>query len=345
MEILPVQVKVNADFKADITPAIQAASDVVSSSNKGIGKLLNAAFGPWIANRERAIVLAHAQTERERRLIAEGKMSFHDGKLLSIPESSADIFTALHELNHQGDAKRFEEAMQEATYQLSGVPDDQISDEALSQTFFNHWRREAEMIDEDDLRQFWASLLVEETKQPGSISPRTLDVARNLSREEARLFEHMAKYSRGRSLFVNDKGEPPIGRYGDLLQLINAGVLGGQSSQQEFQVHMDSVEQKNCADILFENDGFLIKCFGDKVNVSCHVLTNEGFALTKIQNIRRSQDDIIAIAKTIASQVPHRLVSVYNITHIEKVEHDKCNCRYEHNPVWTTKNQAQPDKE
>lgn len=345
MEVLPVQVKANTDIKADITPAIQAASNVVSSSKKGIGKLLNAAFGPWIANRERAIALANAQTERDRRQIAEGKLSFRDGYLLSIPESNSNVLFALHELNRQGDARRFQEAMQEAVSQLSEVPDEQISNEPLSQTFFNRWRREAEMIDEDDLRQFWASLLVKETKQPGSITPRTLDVARNLSQEDARLFEHIAKFTCDNALFVNNDGAPPNRQYPDLLQLINAGVLGSQSSRRMFPTRTDATEQKPCADILFATDGFLIKCFGDKVLINCHILTNEGFALLKILNVRRSQDDIVAIAKTIADQSPHRLVSVHRIAHIVQLEHGDYSYRYERNPVWTTKMSGLSNKE
>ena len=345
MEILPVQVKANADIKADVTPAIQAASNVVSSSNKGIGKLFRAAFGPWIANRERAIALANAQTERDRRLIAEGKLSFRDGNLLSIPESNSNILFALHELNHQGDARRFQEAMQEAVSQLSGVPDEQISDEPLSQTFFNRWRREAELIDEEGLRQFWSSLLVKETKQPGSITPRTLDVARNLSQEDARLFEHMAKFTCDNALFVNNDGAPPNRQYPDLLQLINAGVLGSQSSRRMFPTRTDATEHKPCADIVFATDGFLIKCFGDKVLINCHILTNEGFALLKILNVRRSQDDIVAIAKTIAAPSPHRLVSVHKIVHIDKMEDGSYNYKYERDPLWTTKKPSHSDKD
>ena len=344
METPDVQAMANLDIKADVTPAIQATSDVVSSSNKGIGKLLNAAFGPWIANRERAIALANEQTERDRRLIAEGKLAFRDGNLLSIPEANSNILVALHELNHQGDARRFQEAMQEAVSQLSGVPDEQISNEPLSQTFFNRWRREAEMIDEDSLRQFWASLLVKETKQPGSITPRTLDVARNLSQEDARLFEHMAKFTCGNALFVDNDGAPPNRQYHDLLQLINAGVLGSQSSRRVFPTHTYDTGQKPCADILFTNDGFLIKCFGDKVQISCHILTNEGFALLKILNIQRSQDDIVAIAKTIEEQSPHRLVSVHRIAHIDQLEHGGYSYQYERNPVWISKKADQSDK-
>ena len=172
MEALPMQAKLNADAKADLTPLVQATADWVAAPRKWLEKLSNVMVGTWVARREQAIAFTRAETMRKCRLIEEGKLSYRDGELLPAPEPTADVFATLHELNHQGDAKRLEQAILEAARQLSGIPDDQISDEPLSQTFFNRWRREAEMIDEGDLRRFWASLLVEETKRPGSISPR-----------------------------------------------------------------------------------------------------------------------------------------------------------------------------
>ena len=64
-ETLLVHGNVNADVKADTTPLVQATADVVSSSNKGIGKLLNAFFGKWIAMSERSVALIQAQTEKD----------------------------------------------------------------------------------------------------------------------------------------------------------------------------------------------------------------------------------------------------------------------------------------
>ncbi len=342
MGIPNVHAKANLDIKADVTPAIQATSDIVSSSNKGIGKLLNATIGPWIANRQRLVALINAQTVRECRQIENGELSFRDGKLLPELNSSSNAFLVLNELNHRGDAKRFEATIREAVRQISSVPDDQVSDEPISQTFFNRWRREAEMIGEEDLRQFWASLLVEETKQPGRISPRTLDVARNLSLEEARLFERMAKFTFEDALIVDNKGCPPGGRYVDILKLINAGLLGSQTSERSFPLKTEGSEQKPYADLLFTNDGYLIRCFGDEGRVSCRVLTNEGVALLKILNVCRTQEDIVAIAKTVAAQVHHRLVSVHKIISVKATE-QRVFYQYQSEPVWTTKKTEESD--
>ena len=337
MELSPV--KANLDAKADLTPLANAGANLIDSPRKGIGKVLNTWMGRWFAKTDRDIALLNAQTIRDCQLIAEGKMEYREGKLLPVPDLSSvkDVYTVLHALNHQADAKRLGAAITEVARQLADIPDDQISDEPLSQTFFNRWRREAEMIDEEDLRQFWASLLVEETKQPGSISPRTLDVARNLSRDEAKLFEQMVKDVFEKALIVDGKSVPPGCGYIDKIRLQDAGLVGSEDSQREFQVHSDGGSGKPFADIVFQDDRYLIRCFGDKVQVSCHVLTTAGVELMKILSVRRTQEDVVAIAKAIADQKKHSLVEVHKVTSIEPGDSGGFGYRYEIDPVWTTK--------
>ena len=225
MEILPVHAKINADVKADVSPAIQAVADAVHSPLKGVGKILNALVGPWVASRERVTALLRAQTEQDCKRITDGSLTYRDGNLLSMPDSSADIYTALHSLNHQADAKRLEAAVLEAVRQISDLPSEQISDEPLSQTFFNRWRREAEMIDEEELRQWWARILVEEAKKPHSISPKTLDVVKNLSRQDCVVFMRLCKGVIKNELLVTYDNKPVFGTYEDVVQLQEAGLL------------------------------------------------------------------------------------------------------------------------
>ena len=337
MELSPV--KASFDIKADLTPLANAGANLIDSPRKGIGKVLNTWMGRWFAKTDRDIALLNAQTIRDCQLIAEGKMEYREGKLLSVPDLSSvkDVYTVLHALNHQADAKRLGAAITEVARQLADIPDDQISDEPLSQTFFNRWRREAEMIDEEDLRQFWAKLLVEETKAPHSISPRTLHVARDLLREDAVLFERVARCVFDDTLVVDGNSIPPNCSYLEKIQLQDARLVGIEDSRREFRVHSDGRSGKSCADIVFQNDGYLIRCFGNEVHVSCHVLTTAGIELMKILSIRRTQEDIVAIAKTIADQKKHSLVEVHKVTSIEPGDSGGFGYRYEIDPVWTTK--------
>lgn len=225
MEVRPIQAKLNADAKADLTPLVQATADWIAAPRKWLEKLSNAMVGTWVARREQAIAFTRAETIRKCRLIEEGKLSYRDGQLLPAPEPTTDVFAALHELNHQGDAKRLEQAILEAARQLSGVPDDQISDEPLSQTFFNRWRREAEAIDEDDLRTLWAGLLKEEVVEPGTISPKTLDVIKDLSRADCECFMRLCKGVIKNELLVTYDNKPVFGVYEDVVRLQDVGLI------------------------------------------------------------------------------------------------------------------------
>jgi hypothetical protein len=343
MEPTPIQGKMNVEIRADATPLVQATANAISSVHKGLAKIHNALFGKWIAQSERSIALLQAQTQKDCADINAGTKIYREGMLSDCPDPKTvvDVYDALHTLNHVADARRLQAAVEEAARQISDVPPEEISDEPITQTFFNRWRREAEMIDEDDLRRFWASLLVEEAKKPNSISPRTLNVARNLSREEARLFENMAKYVCNGALFVNRRKAPPVGQYVDLLKLINAGLVGSQLSRQELKGTTGTQDDGLHAEVLFEEDGFLIQCGGERIRFSGHLLTNEGLELMNLLPLRRTQEDIVNIAKAIADQNTYRWVSVHVLTNVSHFPQGKTQYRYLSEPIWTTKRPEQ----
>lgn len=191
MEVPGVDVKIEA--KADLTPAVEAGSDIATKSHKGVAKFVYALCGPWMEKRIANAKLIEAQGIQNCLAIENGAAKYDDGKLIPFaPQATMESsFDALHKLCHASDAKRLHAAMQEAARQISEVPEEQVSDEPLSQDFFNHWRREAEMIDDEEVRKWWASLLAEEAKMPNSISARTLDVARDLSKTEADFSTHV----------------------------------------------------------------------------------------------------------------------------------------------------------
>jgi predicted dehydrogenase len=100
------------------------------------------------------------------------------------------------------------------------------------------------MIDEDELRQWWARILVEEAKKPHSISPRTLDVARRLSKEEALLFVKMVKGEVDGIIPVDSKGHPQYISYAEALMLQSAELIFAQQSQTTFRLAYDIDEKQ-----------------------------------------------------------------------------------------------------
>lgn len=231
-EMIPVQGNVTAEVRADATSLVQAAADVVSSSNKGVGKILKAFFGKWIAKNERSVALIQAQTEKDCSDIRNGIKVFSRGELLDcpVPDTITGIYDVLHTLNHMSDARRLQVAIEDALRQIVAVPPDEITDESLSQTFFNRWRREAEMIDDDELRKWWAGLLKEEAIQSNRISMRTLDVVKNLSKEDCWRFASLCRGAICGELIVSYDNRPIFGSYEDVVSLQDLGLVSNLQS-------------------------------------------------------------------------------------------------------------------
>ena len=334
MEILPVQTKLNADVKTDATPLVQATANVVSSSNKGVGKMLNALFGKWIAKNERSIELLQAQTEKDCADIKSGLKVYRDGQLLDCPNqaTAVDVYDALHTLNHMSDARRLQAALEEAMRQISEVPSDQISDEPIPQTFFNHWRREAEMIDEDELRQWWARILVEEAKNPHSISPRTLDVARRLSKEEALLFVKMVKGEIDGIIPVDSKGHPQYISYAEALLLQGAELIFAQHSQTTFEVAYKIDENHTGTCIPLHNAGLMLCVHKKEFSISCYILTDAGRRLLPIAQEPRKVEDYIAIASRLSSLSENTIMSLHPNMRVRGAQ-----LSWSPIPLWTSK--------
>lgn len=224
---LNFEAKVNADIKADATSVMEAGSGLVSIPTKGLAKVCQALVGPWMARRDRTVALIQAQTERDCAEIRSGVKTFQANELLECREfaSVVAMYEQLHELNHTADALRLKAAIDVALLKLAHVDPAEISDEQLSQTFFNRWRREAEAIDDEDLRNWWSELLKDEVVQPGRISSRTLDVIKNLSRNECECFRRLCKGAIKNELLVSYDNQPVFGVYEDVLEMQNIGLL------------------------------------------------------------------------------------------------------------------------
>lgn len=315
MDVPGVDVKVEAT--ADLTPAVKAGSDIATNTHKGVSKLFYALCGPWMEGRVRKAELIAAQTSKDCADIKNGLVTYTGENVIPFePQATvASSFEALHKLNHASDAKRLHAAMQEAARQISEVPEEQVSDEPLSQDFFNHWRREAEMIDDEALRQWWARLLVEETKTPKSISPRTLDVVKNLSQEEAEIFRAMIRGAIDGAIPLNSKGHPQFVSYVKRLLMHEAGLLIPDQTTRTYEEGLTK-KGETLITVTFERSDYLMCTTGKNLKLNCCMLTTVGRQLARVISDGQSLDDVIEIAKFLGEQFKGRRFTVHKIDHI-----------------------------
>jgi len=156
----------------DLTPLVKSIPNSVS-------KIFDLVFGKMVAKTEATKKLIDAQTERHTRLILDGKACLDvNNKLINFEQVKSD--------NAQ---QCLEYAVREALLK-EGEP----SDDEVSRTFFNKWREQAQYIDEDSLKEFWARILVEEIYKPNTINLRALNTLSMISSDDARRFNETMKY-------------------------------------------------------------------------------------------------------------------------------------------------------
>ena len=267
---------------------------------KGVIKLFRDAFAPRLAIQEGKAKCIAAQYEKDAQDIAAGRKLWKEGSVVPAPKVSTfgDLCKVMVQNESDYKAKCLERALLVAASIIQKTPDEDISDEPVNQTFLNHWREEAELIDDDDLRELWANLLVEETCKPNSISPRTLSVVKNLSRQDAQAFDKLCQMLiTSNSFLINERGIPLNGTYGDVLLLQDAGLISQASGG-----HLVAGETDAYIGISPKAEEYFLKAFAHKIDFSCHTLTTAGFQIARFVKRENVLRNMKIIAKELSKQ-------------------------------------------
>ena len=73
-------------------------------------------------------------------------------------------------------------------------PDEQVSNEPVDKDWMTRFLNIAEEVSDNEMQELWARVLAGEVKQPKSYSLRTLEVLKNISKEEADIIVKTAVY-------------------------------------------------------------------------------------------------------------------------------------------------------
>lgn len=197
---------------------------------KGIGKLGELVLGPVYREKEYRDALRRAQAEKDSKSIAAGKYIFDGSKLITTipePDLESDMLPLMISLKEESD--NLNSSINIAADILKDIPDEQISDEQINKDWFFRWRKEAQLINNAEMRQIWARILAEEIKSPQSISMITLDILRNITANQAEMFCKVARYRINKIIPL---AEPFYSIYSidDILKLENIGLVSHDSS-------------------------------------------------------------------------------------------------------------------
>lgn len=137
------------------------------------------------------------------------------------------------EIKHQNNIDNVTQIAAEQLSQESTISEEPV-DEDWTTRFFNI----AQDISNEEMQNLWGRILAGEIKQPKSFSLRTLELLKNLSKEEAEVFTKFSnlKVTSGQTnmIFNQDNGEfleSEFGvKYTDMLLLTELGLLSSENN-------------------------------------------------------------------------------------------------------------------
>lgn len=172
-------------------------------------------------------VLTDAETAAEtKRLLALAPAEAN--KLVVLAEAGLEIEERVRQrLTHQ-QLKRQINIEAVAAKAIEVLPED-VSPQPVDEQWKTRFFSAAEEISNDDMQGLWGKILAGEVSKPGSYSLRTLEILKNLSQDEARIFQ-CARYlslDTGHILKASDNSAmPEFGlSYENILSLRAAGLL------------------------------------------------------------------------------------------------------------------------
>ena len=184
-----------SNMNVDIGVKVQANLDpLVQATPKGLKTLFSLLLGKRYIDADRAARLSEAQNAVDARKIIQGEATFDQvtGGLLETSTGRNEIRALVREAIQDNEIANLISCTVHAS---KDIANDKISNESeVSSEFLNRWRNEAKFISEETAQVIWGRILSEEVKEPNSISIRTLDVIKSLTKEEAEAFREACKF-------------------------------------------------------------------------------------------------------------------------------------------------------
>lgn len=168
-------------IKFDVTKLIDPTA-------KGFNKVFNIVLGRVHADKIRHIALSAAQTDADVKKIERGVASYNT-KEQTLTETTEDLKSLIVSAIQEEEIINILRCSMFATTFIDGESDHSEP----SRGFINRWRNDAKQISHEDLQIIWGGILSAQINTPNSVSLRTLDIVRNLTRQEAGLFHKASK--------------------------------------------------------------------------------------------------------------------------------------------------------
>lgn len=182
-----------ADNLNDIIGIKEPIRKLIEVIEKGVGKITEAYFIKQRAKATAQKIEMIASTIGEKRNLVDS-IEYKDENVKITAENSIQE-RALSRINYQKNKEQqnIENITSMAFEQL--INEDDVSKESVDEDWIIRFFNMAKDVSNEDIQLIWGKILAGEIKQPKSFSLRTLEVLKNISTAEAKLFEQISHYS------------------------------------------------------------------------------------------------------------------------------------------------------
>lgn len=133
---------------------------------------------------------------------ALGKAEYKEGKIIISQDDSRSLDEATALQKRTTDRFEFQQLNKQLnleriiSHSVDAIRNEgSVASEEVDKDWSNRFFRIAEDISSEQMQALWGKILSDEVTRPGSYSLRTLDILRNLSRQEAELFARVAQFA------------------------------------------------------------------------------------------------------------------------------------------------------
>ena len=208
-----------------------------------LSEVISYALGAWIAPwTMKRLAKAEAEADRIKAIECaktEALLAKDEGRYIEL--SAIEKRVVAKELKRQNNLLKVIDVAAQTIKDEKEVSSDQVNPDWATR-FFDI----AQDISDEAMQDLWGKILAGEVKCPKSYSMRTLDVLRNITREEAQLFEKISQYVLFDSAYYiyrfPEKNDTNASiEYADIARLVEIGLLQAGSTVSQNYYNTDGV--------------------------------------------------------------------------------------------------------
>ena len=195
----------------DLNVKVPALEKLVDYTASGIGAVAGPMLAPWTARKAAEARLIEAKAEADSlKPIADAQAEARHS--LAAPDEAG---RGVVEIDEDGIRQRveFQERKRQANIasvvrdSAAELGDKEVPDREPDHDWIARFFDGVQDVSSEEMRKLWARILSREVEEPGRTSLRTLDILKNMTKEDAQLFRRVRDYVIDDYVFYPKEGQ------------------------------------------------------------------------------------------------------------------------------------------